>query len=475
MQRDRCFTVSTSIGVSRRSAYFFASWYDVWLKMKIAGSNLTLPEAALLLKNAGATRAYAKILAHNDTSKQQVYLAGGFAAINAIPARIERHHPRGGPEIFYGHLDFHWLDAQGGTHFAPHAKLILYPQYPEVRLSGFLRGVSGAPAEVFRQGAGDLHASRVLLLGVTPSSRVLAIVCVDCPTLVSQVGALPSMDTPAAIRKLPLDTDVDSRQRLLEELARVHRLGWIPAKRLSGNEVVPCRGQNCGGYTLEAELGVSANSESEPDFMGWEVKQHAVPNFCGALGGAITLMTPEPQGGAYKTHGVLNFVRKYGYADRKGRTDRLNFGGVYRANRTHSRTRMCLEIDGYDPCDKSKFRADGQIRLRSDTGENAASWRFVDLLEHWKRKHSQAAYVPSMNRANGLTKYHYGPFVRLAVGTDFLLFLHALSCGVVYFDPGVKVEGASTSKPKVKRRSQFRIQSKDIGELYHAVSTERLA
>jgi hypothetical protein len=29
---------------------------------------------------------------------------------------------------------------------------------------------------------------------------------------------------------------------------------------------------NCGGYTLEAELGATPNGYSEPDFMGWEIK-----------------------------------------------------------------------------------------------------------------------------------------------------------------------------------------------------------
>jgi hypothetical protein len=40
-----------------------------------------------------------------------------------------------------------------------------------------------------------------------------------------------------------------------------------------------CEAPNCGGYTLEAELGITPNGYSEPDFLGWEVKQFGVANF----------------------------------------------------------------------------------------------------------------------------------------------------------------------------------------------------
>ena len=38
----------------------------------------------------------------------------------------------------------------------------------------------------------------------------------------------------------------------------------------------------------------------------------------------------------------------------------------------------------------------------------------------------------------------------------------------MYYDPGIKLENAS-SKPVVKRRSQFRIASKHIAELYNSL------
>lgn len=54
----------------------------------------------------------------------------------------------------------------------------------------------------------------------------------------------------------------------------------------------------------------------EPDFRGWEVKQHSVTNFPRADSGtAITLMTPEPTDGFYKDRGVEAFIRWFGSPD----------------------------------------------------------------------------------------------------------------------------------------------------------------
>jgi len=46
------------------------------------------------------------------------------------------------------------------------------------------------------------------------------------------------------------------------------------------------------------------------------------------------------------------------------------------------------------------------------------------------------------------------------------LLLNAVNEGKVYYDPGIKLEDASTSKPKTKKRSQFRVVSKDLPALY---------
>jgi len=41
----------------------------------------------------------------------------------------------------------------------------------------------------------------------------------------------------------------------------------------------------------------------------------------------------------------------------------------------------------------------------------------------------------------------------------------------MYYDPDMKLENVSTDKPKHKKRSQFRVASKNITALYETVET----
>ena len=217
-------------------------------------------------------------------------------------------------------------------------------------------------------------------------------------------------------------------------------------------------------------MGIAKNSSADPDFLGWEIKQHTVANFDRVEAGTITLMTPEPTGGFHRERGVEAFVRQFGYADKRERPDRLNFGGVHRVGERHKTTHLTMTLPGYDAARDRITDANGCIALVSDTGEVAAAWAFSGLLAHWSRKHTKAANVPSQCRKEPARQYAYGDKVRLAQRTDSLRLLRALSAGAVYYDPGIKVEHASTG-PEVKRRSQFRVASKNIAALYKTVET----
>jgi hypothetical protein len=125
-----------------------------------------------------------------------------------------------------------------------------------------------------------------------------------------------------------------------------------------------------------------------------------------------------------------------------------------------------------DAQDAAKGRLDdpnGAIAPVTDKGELAAAWNFARLLTHWTRKHAKAVYVPSQCRAEPVRQYAYGDMVRLAMRTDFLRLLKAIAAGAVYYDPDIKLEHASQGTAEVKRRSQFRIASRDIAALYGSV------
>ena len=87
------------------------------------------------------------------------------------------------------------------------------------------------------------------------------------------------------------------------------------------------------------------------------------------------------------------------------------------------------------------------------------------MLLHWNRKHNKACYVPSLSMNNGNRKYKYANNIIIGTGTDFQLFLNQMAIGNIYFDPGIKLENMSNN-PKIKKRSQFRIKSRNLSELY---------
>jgi len=427
---------------------------------------MNLTQLKALFVSCGCTKLYAKPLAENDNSKNQVYFGPDFQALNLFPnkgviADSSKENP-----IFKAALDFAWVTAGGGAAIAPGAQLILYPQYPEVRFSGFLKGCEAAPSDLM---AGR-HAGRILFLGVTRLRQVRGFVVSSVSPVAAEFHSLSRRSQVGVFSELPLTAsagETDSRSRLLAELSRIHRLHWIESKQLdSDGSLTPCNAAQCGGFTLEAELGIPKNSDAEPDFLGWEVKQHAVSNFAKVEVGTITLMTPEPTGGFYKDEGVEAFVRKFGYPDKMGRIDRLNFGGIHKFGVKHPTTNLTLILEGYNATDGRIINADGCIALVTEKDTVAASWAFSGLLAHWARKHSKAVYVPSRCRKEPKRQYCYGNNVRLAQGTDSLHLLKALASGAVYYDPGIKLEHAS-EKPTTKRRSQFRIASRSLSALYN--------
>lgn len=432
---------------------------------------------------AGCRRLYAKLLADNDNSKNQIYFAGAVEALNVFPSdEISAENSKGGSPTFKARLNFGWLLENGLVAQAPKAQLILYSQYPEVRFSGFLHGCKEGPsvlmaardrAKTFPQSIQEQLLGRVLFMGVTDDRKVIGYVAAGTSQVAADFGSQKFPPAVVVFCEIPLPhitTNDEAKAKLLAELTRINRLGWICSKQLgAGGVLKPCHAPQCGGFTLEAELGIAKNSVGEPDYLGWEVKQHTVSSFK-SLGAAITLMTPEPTSGYYKEQGVEAFIRKFGYPDRNNKPDRLNFGGIHRIGRQQMLTGLTMQLVGYDAKKGKIIDANGSIALVAPSGEVAAAWEFGGLLAHWSRKHTRAVYVPSMRRTDPEWQYAYGARVRMAEQTDSLRLLSALASGIVYYDPGIKLENAST-KPEIKRRSQFRVASKHIESLYETVVT----
>jgi hypothetical protein len=425
---------------------------------------MNLTTLKTLFSDKGCSKVYVKILAANDNSKNQVYFGGSFDILNILPITEIRNEPAGdwNKERFKASLNFAWLSKEGQLYPAPQAQLILYPKYPEVRFSGFLLGCEQPPSELMTQRL----PGRLLFFSVSKSGQVVGYVAAPSSEIYSEFLQADFVLEHGVFNVIELPLIANNKGTLIAELCRIHQLGWIDSKRLNAaGNVLPCDASQCGGYTLEAELGITPNGYSEPDYLGWEVKQFGVSNFKNINSATITLMTPEPTHGFYVNSGAETFIRKYGYVDREGREDRMNFGGVHKAGERCKLTDLQLDLIGFD-VESGKIRStDGRIVLVDINGNEAASWSFSSLLLHWNRKHNQACYVPSLSDKSAIRRYMYGGSIILGTGTDFQLFLSQMAKGNIYYDPGIKMENFST-KPKIKKRSQFRIKSQHLPKLY---------
>lgn len=437
----------------------------------------TLEALAGLMRQGGAERIYAKKLAPNDNSKNQIYLGGDFSALNVIPhGAVETDESDTAGSVrdrAKASVRFWWVD-ENGRYEAPNAQLILYPKYPEVRMSGFLKGCRNAPGDVMRV----RDEGRVLFLGITRDGQVLGCAVPAGSPLANAIYASTDLEPAGVFLEIPAVPEAGStRQRLLETLTAIYAKHWIPSQKLGADGIArPYVARNGGGYTLEAELGITPNGYSEPDYLGWEIKQYGVTDFdrCRPTS-PVTLLTPEPTGGFYREKGVEAFLRRFGYADKSGKAGRLNFGGIYSSARgCHPDTGLQLRLTGYDFESGKITDLTGGIALLDQHGEVAALWQYTGIIEHWNRKHAQAAYIPSLFRTPP-PEYRFGPRIQLCEQTDLILFLKALAAGTVYYDPAIKLETDVAGNFRIKRRSQFRIRHDQLGQMYHATEVVELS
>jgi len=413
----------------------------------------------------GASRIFCKALAENDNTKQQIYLGGSFEVIKLLPHHDVKSEPGVTRQNFKAAVKLAWVDDNGHFATAPGAQLILYPDYPEVRLSGFVRGCGTAPAKFLQPIPKESRKfnngpdGRILFFGVSPEGMIYVYLAVAGSAVASEfTNRLKDGEYEAdgVLWHFGDGRKQNAKNELLERLRVINYDGWHFSQRLNkSGQVIPYAARNGGGYTLESLLGIKPNSDAAPDFMGWEVKAYG--------GGKVTLMTPEPDAGYYGINGVEAFVRKYGH---DAGNDVLYFTGIHRSGTACLKTGQTLRLRGFDAGKRKIHDVDGGIELVDFDGEVSAGWSYQGLIEHWGRKHAAAVYVRYDKKKAELPEYHYKSPVLMGEGTDFNLYLAAILDGLVMYDPGSKVMAASTKNSSVKARSQFRIPIRNLSLLY---------
>lgn len=443
-----------------------ADRYERW------AAGLTTETLRRQFRDLGCKRVIIKAMGANNNSKQQVFLANHLNTLADLPFGSPQPQPgssqkKGAPRaIFHCQLVFSWLTPDGPVP-APHTKLIYYPQYPEVRLSGFLRDCRSAPGHLMRIEERGKEEGRLLLLGVNPDASTVfgLVVGRECP-LVKAVDGM-RLERRGVLMTWPLDAPVakDPQKLLLTELCQIAKRGWVLSQRLTRDGLKPYAAENGGGYTIESLLGVVSNASATPDHHGYEVKSFNVGRLDRPRGKDVTLFDVVPDGGEYTRLGAAEFIRAFGY--RAPERTRYDFTGRHRAGHPPPRTGASLQVLGYDG---STMRADGTVAVVGANGDSLMEWSFAKLIDHWGRKHALAVYVPSEKRkpveqSGSRPEYRYGQLVMLGTGTDFTLFLDAVVSGAIRYDPGMHAHAVSAAKP-VKVRSLFRIHSSSLHLLY---------
>lgn len=156
---------------------------DITLRM---GGVAEISGLRQLLASQGVRTAYVKLLSpKQDNDKNQIYFGKKLPGLqNIFPARLAARGPssssakrssRAGQPKLEARLDFAWLDQAGVRHDAPGTRIIDYFQYPEVRMSGFLKGCD-APPDALRRHRQALYGQRILVMGTASDGKVVGLV-----------------------------------------------------------------------------------------------------------------------------------------------------------------------------------------------------------------------------------------------------------------------------------------------------------
>jgi len=347
-------------------------------------------------------------------------------------------------------MDFTWVQADGTESFAPNASIIEYPQYPEVRFSGFLAGSTRAPSCLSGPDQAKF-GERALVFGIA-GDKVYGTVLTSLgsPKAIAQLGDLLPWEMASTCLFVPLDKNPMqmNRQSLLREMSQ---LASIPHKpmvlKLGDDEPKEAKWQaQSAGWTLEALLGIPRNSAPGPDKLGFEIK---------SVGSSRTsLITTEPDFGLRFDLGLKEYLIKHGHPAKDG-TAKLVFNGAHRCREVNEASGAVLEIIGWNS--ESNLPVVGQeisVVLR-DVNSRAvlAGWSLAKLASHWVKKHSAALYVESKKTgAVGNESITFGPKVLIGEGTGITMLLTMISSGVVFLDPGDSLSGGKT-----KARTQWRV------------------
>lgn len=465
-------------------------------------------EVRNLLRPHGCEIALIKSLPKNANDKNQVYYHSDASLLNSIfdlrfsdrgesrsVTKCTSAPGKAIPQALFHR--FSWLSKGEKLYDAKACKAIIYAQYPEARLSGFITETGEMPRSMsVEYTKRDDQKPRYLILGATQSGHAIAIMAIDPgKQFVKEFKALDTYYGSSVCKAIKIDLGIENgsfklRKILKKNVARKTLLGC----RFDRNgDTIPFTGTQVHGYTLEHACGIKPNADKNGDIFGIELKCFTRKK--------LTLFTPEPDGGLY-AKSFADFMTRYGYL--KGDDYRLT--GLHRAYKENEKTGLTLKIrcihsykikdfagkniiryeSGYYDPERPITRQMNQMEvvLEDREGNVAASWSLERLLNCWGAKHNEVVYYPAEKLENDdietLTegfkyKIQFADEVLWCKDTNAEKLFNAIHSGTVYLDPAPKFNPADPKRNK--RRSQWRVNDiyKSSLELYETSELIRLS
>lgn len=462
----------------------------------------SIGEIAETLQRHGASKAIIKVLPKNANDKNQVYFSSDFGLLynnfelelaeRGASTSTTKTTSRPGsyiPEARF--TQFSWAKPSGELVRTKNLKAIIYTQYPEARLSGFLTVENTMPESLsvaFTKA--NPETKRLLVLACIPGGKCVGIVYVGIsPKLEKEIAGLPGMEGSKVCKLLTLYRNYS--EQLFSRLSQLVARPMKGCRLDSSGATIPFTGTQVCGYTLEHALGLASNSGKDGDIYGIELKTHTQPK--------VTLFTPEPDFGLYVIS-FEQFMRRYGYEAKPGE---WRVTGVHRAGKRCSATKLTLKVREfrvdpatvgpkkkpdwyrndkneriafpYDPSTPLTAKLDAvEVVLEDDEGNVAAGWSLERLMNNWGVKHNEAIYISAVKAEAtdeaAIAKGYgfditFSPRVTWCRGTSAERLLNAINNGVIFLDPAPKLVDGDSGKNK--RRSQWRVN--DINVAFEAL------
>lgn len=409
------------------------------------------------LQTLGSEKILIKFLSSNDNSKNQIYLGGNFSVLQMFPTgEVVRNlgtsnKKKKSSEILKAPLPLFWLTENAELEPSKFATFILYPQYPEVRMSGMLRGCHEAPNKIIA----SRDEGRILIFGINKTqSKIICFALKESDPASREIRSQISSDkfeTDGVFytfrsQNPPIDN-------IIAKLRTIDFSIYQPTFYLKQGMRIYTTNPNSSGTTLEGLLGIDSNSLPTPDWNDWELKAVATKKYPEPQPSArVTLLTGEPDGGLYVSD-LNKFMLNYAHETKR---NEKYFTGPWDIKKGVFKK---LQLS-YDK-DRSKI-----VLMDVESNQiEVASWDLVGIINHWKSKHQHAVFVPYTKNSN--QQVRFSPFVCIGEGATFELFFSALKNGLISLDPGVKFTyKEEKDKWEVHKRTQWRTTLKMLPSIY---------